>query len=247
MEENRVRAGFAWIAALIFMIGIIGAASVVTYGLIRTRTQPNLITVTGSAKKQITSDYVTWRGSFSRQSSSLPEAYDQLQADLKTVKAYLADRGFDEKDYTVSSINTIVNNVVLPSGMYSSEIDSYRLYQDIDIASTEVDKVTSLSRESTELIQKGVQFQSNSPMYFYTKIADLKVDMLALATKDARSRADKIAENAGSTLGKLKTAKMGVFQITPINSNDISDYGINDTSSIEKEIMSVVSCTFYAK
>jgi uncharacterized protein len=85
------------------------------------------------------------------------------------------------------------------------------------------------------------------PMYFYTKIADLKIDMLALATKDARNRAGKIAENAGSKLGELKSAKMGVFQITPINSNEVSDYGINDTSSIEKEIMSVVNCVFSSK
>lgn len=84
-------------------------------------------------------------------------------------------------------------------------------------------------------------------MYFYTKIADLKVEMLALATKDARERAQKIAENGGAKLVSLKTAKMGVFQITPINSNDVADYGINDTTSIEKEIMSVVNCTFTSR
>lgn len=242
-EQFKTR--FVWVAALICAIGLFASSSVVTYGFIKTRTQANTITVTGSAKKQIKSDYVTWRGSFSRQSANLSDAYTKLQTDLEKVKAYLSHEGIIESDYTVSSVNTQVNYALLPNGyMSSSTVESYRLYQDIELRSADIEKITKLSRESTKLIQDDVQFQSMPPMYFYTKIADLKIDMLALATKDARDRAQKIAENAGSKLGTLKTAKMGVFQITPINSNDVSDYGINDTSSIEKEIMSVVNCTF---
>jgi hypothetical protein len=238
---------FVWVAALILAVGLLASVSVATYGFVKSRTQANTITVTGSAKKQIRSDYVTWKGSFSRQSKSLSEAYSKLQGDLAIVKEYLNKKGISEDDYTISSINTQVNYALLPNGYMSSEVDSYRLSQEIDLRSGDVDGITKISRESTSLIQDGVQFQSYPPMYFYTKIADLKVDMLALATKDAKDRAQKIAENAGAKLGKLKTAKMGVFQITPINSNEVSDYGINDTSSIEKEIMSVVNCTFTSK
>lgn len=238
---------FVWVTALILAVGLLASVSVATYGFVRSRTQANTITVTGSAKKQIKSDYVTWKGSFSRQSGSLSEAYSKLQGDLVIVKDYLNKAGISEKDYTVSSVNTQVNYVMLSNGYMSSQVDSYRLSQDIELRSGDIDGITKISRESTKLIQDGVQFQSNAPMYFYTKIADLKVDMLALATKDARSRAEKIAENAGAELRSLKTAKMGVFQITPINSNEVTDYGINDTSSIEKEIMSVVNCTFTSK
>lgn len=245
--SEQLKTRFVWVAALICAIGLFASSSVVTYGFIKTRTQTNTITVTGSAKKQIRSDYVTWRGSFSRQSANLPDAYTELQADLGKIKAYLSHEGITESDYTVSSVNTQVNYAFLPNGYMSSDVESYRLYQDIELRSNDIDRITKISRESTKLIQDGVQFQSMPPMYFYTKIADLKIDMLALATKDARNRALKIAENAGSTLGTLKTAKMGVFQITPINSNEIADYGINDTSSIEKEIMSVVNCTFKTK
>lgn len=238
---------FVWVAALILALGLLASISVATYGFVKSRTQANTITVTGSAKQQIKSDYVTWKGSFNRQSKSMSEAYSKLQADLTIVKDYLSKEGIAESDYTISSVNTQVNYVLLPNGYTSSEVDSYRLYQDIDIHSGDIDRITKISRESTKLIQDGVQFQSYPPMYFYTKIADLKVDMLAKATKDARNRAQKIADNAGAKLVSLKSAKMGVFQITPINSNDVSDYGINDTSSIDKEIMSVVNCTFTSK
>lgn len=238
---------FVWIAALILAVGLLASISVATYGFVKARTPANTITVTGSAKKQIRSDYVTWRGSFNRQSKNLAEAYTKLQGDLEIVKNYLREQGIAESDITVSSINTQVNYVMTPNGYMSNEVDSYRLYQDIDLKSGDIDLITKISRESTSLIQDGVQFQSYPPMYFYTKIADLKIDMLALATADAKERALKIAENAGAGLGTLRTAKMGVFQITPINSNEVSDYGINDTSSIDKEIMAVVNCTFTSK
>ena len=247
MFEN----GKGWVlgvVASVVAVGILASSIVVTYGWVKTKYQANTISVTGSAKKQIKSDYVTWKGTFSRQSADLSEAYKALQGDLAKVKKYLADNGITEKDYAVSSVNTLTNYV--PSGngySLTSKVESYRLTQDVDVRSNDVDKITSISREATKLIQDGIQFQSMQPMYFYTKIADLKVDMLALATSDAKNRAEKIATNAGSKLDGLKTAKMGVFQITPINSNEVTDYGINDTSSVEKEIMSVVNCTFEVK
>ena len=71
--------------------------------------------------------------------------------------------------------------------------------------------------------------------------------MLAEATKDAKNRAEQISQNTDSRIGALKSAKMGVFQITPLYSTEVADYGINDTSSLEKEITAVVTCTFEMK
>ena len=71
--------------------------------------------------------------------------------------------------------------------------------------------------------------------------------MLAEATKDARKRAEMISQNAGNELGELKYADMGVIQITPLYSNEISDYGMNDTYSLEKEITAIVHCEFKIK
>lgn len=237
----------AWVAAAMVALSVLASASIVTYGLIKTRFQPNTITVTGSAKKQIKSDYVTWTASFSRQSAVISDAYGMLQGDLGKVKKYLSDNGLTNKDYTVSAVNTMVIYTITSNGMISNNVEGYRLTQQVEIDSNDVDKITAISRESTRLIQDGVQLQSMPPNYYYTKIADLKIDMLALATKDAKTRAQKIAENSGAVLGSLRSAKMGVFQITPINSNDISDYGANDTTSIQKEIMSVMNCVFATK
>lgn len=204
----------------------------------------NSITVTGSAKKQIKSDLIVWRGSFTAQSPTMAEAYKKLKSDMTNVKSYLSEKGIKEDAMVISSISTTPINEITVNGAYTNNVIAYRMDQYIEISSSDVDGITKISREATELINQGVEFQSQPPQYFYTKIADLKIKMLAEATKDSKSRAEQIALNTGTKIGALQSAKMGVFQITALYSNDVVDGGYNDTSSIDKEITAVISCSF---
>ncbi|MEZ0537734.1 SIMPL domain-containing protein [Caldicellulosiruptoraceae bacterium PP1] len=235
------------IIALILGASLTISSAFLSKGLINLRSNQNTILVTGSAKKQIKSDLVKWTGNFSTQSKDLKEAYKTLQESHEKVKNYFLSKGLSEKDFVFSSISTITNYEVLPNGVYSTKVDSYRLVQSIQITSSDVDKITELSRQSTELINLGIQFESLPPQYYYTKIANLKVDMLGLATKDAMNRASQIANSTGIKIGNLRSAKMGVFQITPLYSTEVADYGINDTSSVDKEITAIVNCEFEIK
>lgn len=247
MNENKHRTIGNIIVALILTLGIIVAAIIATKGLIEIKSNRTSIVVTGSAKQQITSDKIVWDGYFHTQSPILQDAYSDLEANREKVKKYLVGKGISEDQLVFSSISTSTVNVYNEYGVYTNEIDYYDLSQTVTISSNEIDKVTEISRNATELLNQGVKFQSNPPQYLYTKLADIKVAMLAEATKDARKRAEMIAENAGSELGGLTYADMGVMQITPLYSNEISDYGINDTYSLEKEITAVVHCTFKIK
>lgn len=234
------------LVALILSAGLIASTVIATNGLVEIKGTRS-ITVTGSAKQQLKSDLIVWKGSFSSQSPVMSEAYAKLKADSVKVKNYLKGKGIDEKDMVLSSIDTNPIYEMNYNGQYTNNIIAYRLYQRVEIKSADVDKLTQISREATELMNEGVEFQSFPPEYFFTKIADLKVSMLAEATKDAKARAEQISQNTGSRIGALKSAKMGVFQITPLYSTEVADYGINDTSSIDKEITAVVTCTFEMK
>jgi hypothetical protein len=86
-----------------------------------------------------------------------------------------------------------------------------------------------------------------SPQYVYTRAGEAKIEMLAEATRDARARADQIAAQGGRSIHTLRAARMGVFQITPLHSSDTSAEGLNDTTSLDKSILSVVSATFSLK
>jgi hypothetical protein len=235
------------IIAVILVIGAIVSSLIVTNGFVKIKSSRTSIIVTGSAKQKITSDLIVWTGRFNTQSPDLKAAYSVLEDNRAKVSDYLVKQGVKKDELVFSSISTTVNYVMSDYGVYTNEIDYYDLSQTVTITSSQIDKITDVSRKATELLNEGVAFQSDPPQYLYTKLADLKVNMLSEASKDARKRAQMIAESAGSELGDLTYADMGVMQITPLYSNEIDDYGINDTSSLEKEITAVVDCTFEIK
>jgi hypothetical protein len=244
MNEVRSKITANIAIAVILALAVIASSLILVDGVKAVKGSGNKIVVTGSAKQQITSDLIVWTGSFSAKSPALQEAYTKLESDKVKVQDYLEKQGVPKDKIVFSSINTNTYYIILPSGQYTSDVDYYELNQTVTISSGEIDKITQISRNVTELINEGIQFQSNAPQYMYTKIADLKVTMLAEATKDARKRAEMIAENAGNKLGDLKSADMGVIQITPLYSNEVTDYGMNDTYSLEKEITAIVHCEF---
>lgn len=247
MNESRMKTIGNIIVAVILIIGLVTSAIIATKGLVKIKSSNNTIIVTGSAKQQITSDLIVWTGTFNAKSPVITDAYAELETSRNKVETYLLNKGIAKKDIIFSSITTNIFYLLNTYGSYTNDIDYYELTQTITIRSNEIDKITEISRNATELINQDVAFQSNPPQYLYTKLADLKVTMLAEATKDAKKRAEMIAENAGSKLGNLKYADMGVMQITPLYSNEIADYGINDTYSLEKEITAVVHCNFEIK
>ena len=105
-------------------------------------------------------------------------------------------------------------------------------------------KISQIAREATELINQGILIESNAPRFYYTAIGDLKIEMLGEAAKDAKERALRIAESTGDSIGSVRSAKMGVMQITAADSTDVSDYVVYDTSTIEKDMTAVVNVSF---
>ena len=118
------------------------------------------------------------------------------------------------------------------------------MHMDVTVESGDVDMIDRLSRESSDLIFQGIDFNSYSPEFLYTKLADLKVEMIGLASENAKIRAEQIAKSTDNEIGEVRSSRMGVIQINAKNSTDVSDYGINDTSSLEKTIRAVVSVSF---
>lgn len=202
------------------------------------------ITVTGSAKKRIKSDLVVWTAGVSSQSPQLTDAYKQLADNIPRIKQYLIGKGIAENQMTVSSISTTALKRADANGNETSEITGYSLKQSIEVKSGEVDKIAQIAREATELINQGILIESNAPQYYYTQIGDLKVEMLGEAAKDAKVRSEKIAASTGNSIGAVRSARMGVLQITAADSTEVSDSGIYDTSSIDKDMTAVVNVSF---
>jgi uncharacterized protein len=205
---------------------------------------PKVITVTGSAKKPITSDLIVWRGRVSVNHPDLVQGYDALKLATEKTTAYLRAQGVADRDVKLSAVWTRKNYARDDKGNATDRVTSYDLIETVEVTSTDVARVSDVARTVTGLIKEGVMLESEAPQYLYTKLADLKIEMLAEATKDATARAEQIAGNSGATLGSIRDARMGVMQINPAHAGGVSDSGNNDTTSLEKEITAVVSARF---
>jgi uncharacterized protein len=196
------------------------------------------ILVTGLAEKDFVSDLIVWSGSYSRKAMDLKMAYAELKADEKAVRTYLTGKGVAANELNFSAVNLSKEFDTKRDANgreIGQEFSGYELTQTVTIESAGVDKIDGIARESTELIQNGIEFNSPSPLYYNTRLNEVKIDLLARASADAKLRAETIARNAGSSLGKLKKATMGVFQITGKNSNENYSYGgaFNTSSKIK--------------
>ncbi|MGB4400707.1 MAG: SIMPL domain-containing protein [Daejeonella sp.] len=207
------------------------------------KSENQTITVTGSAKKVIVSDLGILRGTIIVEAATASDAYRDLQLQKPVLLAYLKRKGFDDDKVNYQTINSYPNFNFNAQGQ-NMGIRSYSASQMIDISSSDVKLIKEISLEISSLIQQGVNFQVNPPEYYYTKLSDIKIEIQAQAARDAMTRGERIAEATGRELGTLKSARMGVLQIIPENSNLTSDYGINDVSSIRKEIVAVVNANF---
>ncbi|MFN0275286.1 MAG: SIMPL domain-containing protein [Chitinophagales bacterium] len=225
------------ISAIIIGLAVIITATILGNSFKNRYAYQDTINVTGLGSRDFTADLIVWSGSFQRKALELKSAYEVLNNDREATKKYLIAKGIQESEMVFSSVSISKDyeSYYDDNGKYHSTFSGYLLSQQITIESKDVSKVENISREVTELIDEGVEFYSNSPEYYYSKLEELKIELISQATQDARLRAEKIAENSDAKLGDLKSASMGVFQITGQHSSeDYSWGGTFNTSSKEK-------------
>jgi len=157
-----------------------------------------------------------------------------LTSEKETVKKYFLKKGVKDEQIVFSAVDIrkdFANSYFENGNLKDQVFRGYILHQTVKIESNEVDKIEEISRTVTELSKDGIGFYSYAPQYYYTKLSELKIEMVAAATADARIRAEQIAKNANSTIGDLRNAKMGIFQILAQNSNEDLSWGGNFNTS----------------
>lgn len=212
-----------YLNSIVIALAIVLTALIVSNAFVNRNKASNSISVTGLGSKDFVSDLIVWSGSFTRKNLDLKVAYAELDQDRESIKEYVILKGIKAAGIIFSSVeiekefDEVRDNA---GNKTKSVFTGYRLKQNIQIESHDVDRIEGVSRQVSELINSGIEFYSNKPEYYYTKLAELKIEMIAEATKDANIRAGKIAKNAGSDVGQLKKADMGVFQIVAQNSSE---------------------------
>jgi len=225
------------IIAIIAVIGGVLATYLIANAVINRNEDTRTITVTGLGSKEFTSDLVVWNGRFARQDKDLKQAYETLERDRKVVEGYLLSQGLKKEEivFSAGGISRNYQSERDDEGHYSQRFMGFVLEQSVSLESKDIAKIEAVSRNISEIINQGIEFTSLSPRYYYTRLAELKHEIIAKATEDARIRAEKIAQNSGGRLGRLTKATTGIIQITaPYSDEEYSYGGTFNTSSKEK-------------
>ena len=197
------------------------------------------IVVTGLGETEFASDLIVWNGEIVYETQDVASGYAQLERNKQKVLEFITSRGVAAEQVVFKFVNVFKESepVYNASGNYAGQrFTGYRLSQGFSIESSDVDKVENISREISALIAQGVSIEAYQPSYYYTKLDDVKLSLIERASADARARAEKIADNAGTAIGRVASAKMGVFQITGANSNEeFSAGGSFNTTSRQKK------------
>ena len=199
------------------------------------------ISVTGSARKPISSDLVRWSLTVSREAPSAATAAKHLKVDVKEALAFLRQEGIPSNAISLAVVES--EQQVVPLGHHRRKV-SYRVFQRLGISTRQIDVVERATTNVGGLIAQGIEVSAGSPAYISTELTQAKLGALAAATEDARKRAEILVHGLGGKLGPMRRTQLGVYQITPRDSTEISDYGINDTTSREKDVNAVVTATF---
>jgi len=243
--NNSKMASFLLGATLAF--GFALSAYMMSAAMVKIR-QTNIIKVKGYAQAQIKSDTGLWRGQLTARAPDLSASYTVMDTNRAKVREMIEKLAFT-KESTIDFLPIAIDiqYQLNEKGVRTDIISGYVLNQTIEIQSPQIDKIEAVSKAASDLIREGIEFRSQQPIYTSSGIEKIKLDLLAQATKNAYDRARTLAENSGGKVGALSSASQGVFQITPLNSTGVSDYGEYDTSTIDKMVKAVVTFEFHVE
>ncbi len=249
--ETTVRVSFARDALVIAVavgLSIVGSTYLVSRSVDR-RTHASVassrdVTVKGSAKRRVVSDTGVWAIRIRGEGSSLAESFEALTRSTEAVRAFLGSQRFGPSEILLGAIDTQTYYKRDRTGDQTREVEGYAMTRDVVVSSGAVERIADAATQVTELVSDGHLIRSVPPEFTFAGLSDLRATIQGEAARDARTRAEEIARNAGGRIGVIKEVQAGVLQVTQPDSTEVSSYGRYDTTTIEKDVTAVVTVVF---
>ena len=241
---NKTKVLLAAFAGIVIII----SAWLLAQGVTNFRKESPKLNVTGMAEKQITSDLIVWNIMLKTKGDNRASAYSQYKRVAATMRKYLKEHGIMDSVISTSSvdINQETRQIYNPdSRQYDTYNDGFSVTQTFTVRSHDVSLVERVYQNISELYNEGIDFSSNAPLYYYTKLNDLKMEMLNKASEQAYERAQTIAKGSNSAIGAMLSSAMGVFQIVGLNSEEEYSWGGTFNTSSKEKVASITVRTTY--
>lgn len=230
----------------LFLLGIAVATGVAIGGyfigqmMYNAKVAINTAEAKGLAERRVSANLANWNIQYlvsGRSKNELQTLYAESEKNQNIIVSLLKENGFDESEIVVGVIN--YNFQEFRDENQKLVDEKHQLIGSISIETSNVKQVSQVRAKLNKLIAQGIDIVNQAPAYRFTKLNDIKPDMLKEATKNARIAANEFAENAGVNVGGIRSARQGSFFIRDAGEN----YG--DTNKIEKDVRVVTNITFY--
>ena len=237
-----------WVGAAVLAAGVVLGGLAIGGGFAKSRSGDRFVTVKGVSEREVQADLALWPLTILSADNDLSAAQQRIERGVREVLAFLARNGIDTaavimQDYRVTDVFT--NQYRSPDNISSR----YAIRQTMIVRSESPDTVARASQRVSELVAGGVVFTSGQeygtggPSFLFTRLNDVKPEMIAEATAQAREAAEQFARDSRSELGGIRRANQGVFQILPRN----QAAGITEESQVAKTVRVVSTVEYFLK
>ncbi len=229
-----------WLAgAAVLAAGMVAGGYLLGDGLVRAREADRSVTVRGLAEREVTADLATWTIAYSATAPDLATAQADVDGDSDAIRAFFRDLGFPADDLQPTGVNV---------SQFTDNMGATRftVRQRMTLRSTDIVRAQSAVRRQFELVRRGVVLEEGSGMtYAFTRLNSVKPAMVAAATRDARAAAEQFAKDSGTSVGAIKQATQGYFEVTARDGDSGGGWGVSDTPY--KKVRVVTTVVFYLR
>jgi len=192
-------------------MGLVGAGAFIGSGIVNAQVGNRQVTVRGLAERNVVADLAVLNLSFRAANDDLPTAQAKIDRDLALVRTFLTRQGYPEEAVSIGRLQVLDTR----AREYSSgdNVVRFILTQSVTVRTTDVQRVAQTERALNDLVREGVQLDFSAPTYVFTRLNAVRPEMIAEATASARSGAEQFARDSGTTLGPIRQATQGSFEI----------------------------------
>ncbi len=221
--------------AAILAVGMSSGGYLLGDGLTRARMAERSVTVRGLAEREVMADLATWTISYSATATNMTSAQASVDCDTQNIRDFFDELGFPEDALQPTGVNV--------SSYVRDGIPQFTVRQRITLRTNDIERAQRAVRQQFELVRRGVMLEEGSGMaYTFTRLNEIKPEMVAAATRDARAAAEQFAEDSGADVGGIKQATQGYFTISA-RDGDGGGWGVADTPY--KQVRVVTTIDFY--
>jgi uncharacterized protein len=228
----------AFLIAVALVIGLIAVGRGVSV-----RGNNTGITVTGESSASVSANQVIWTLTAQEIAPTAQEAVSMVAADVKSLSAYLKGGGIDVSKLVLSGVSTTDNEQYI-NGNETGKILNYQASRNITVNSDNVYLIQTLSQGIGKVLETGANIDSSGPQYYVSNLQKLRPRLIAAAMRDAKARAVALISATGGSVGSVRSARSGPFQVNAVGSVEVSSGGIYDTTTIRKTVSTTVTVIF---